>query len=290
MHVSATAPPSDAIAEIEQHARAGAVAASPWIEGLGRFGYVAKGVVYLTVGVLAVQAALGRGGETTDQPGALAHIAEVPYGRVLLVVMTVGLVGYAIWKAVQGLLDTDRKGTDAQGLLARVTSVGVCGLYLGLAYSAFRIALGDGGVKGSSQQTRDWTAWLMGQSFGVWLVGLVGLLVIGNGLLQLYRAVAADPCTALDCREIGPESRTWIRRLGRAGYVARGIAFLTIGGLLEAAATYRDPSEAQGLDGALATLAGQPFGPYLLGLVAVGLAAYGVFALVEARHRRMVIC
>src|SRR5690242_8518745 len=98
MHVSAAAPSPGAIAEIEQKARAGAIAASPWIEGLGRFGYVAKGVVYLIVGLLAVQTALGRGGEPTDQRGALAHIAQAPFGQVLLVVMTVGLIGYAIWK------------------------------------------------------------------------------------------------------------------------------------------------------------------------------------------------
>src|SRR4051795_2140533 len=112
MHAQATTPSSGTVAEIEQQARAGAAAASPWIEGLGRFGYAAKGTVYLIVGGLALQAALGDGGTTTDQPGALAHIASAPFGRALLVVMVVGLVGYAIWKVVHAFLDTHHRGSD----------------------------------------------------------------------------------------------------------------------------------------------------------------------------------
>jgi hypothetical protein len=289
MQAPAATRPAEPVDEIERVAREGAVAASPWIEGLGRFGYAAKGMVYLIVGTLAVQAALGRGGTTTDQRGALAHIASAPFGRSLLVVMAVGLVGYALWKVVVGLLDTEWHGSDMKGIGIRAISIGVGSIYAGLAYSALRIAMGDGNVRGSSQQTQDWTAWLMDQAFGTWLVVLVGLVVIGNGLFQLCRAVKSDLCKELDCGEMGPDGRTWVERIGRAGYGARGVAFLTIGALLIVAALHRNPSEAQGLDGALATLASQPFGPYLLGLVAIGLAAYGIFALVEARYRRMVI-
>jgi len=199
--------------------------------------------------------------------------------------MVVGLLGYALWKVAVCVLDVDHKGSDAKGLLSRSVNLGVAGVYAGLAYSALRIAMGDGGVQGSTEKTQDWTAWLLSQPFGPWLVGLVGLLVIGNGLFQLWRALRSDICKELNCGG----SRTTVERLGRAGYAARGVAFLTIGGLLIVAATYRDPSQAQGLDGALATLASQPFGPYLLGLVAAGLAAFGIFALIEARYRRMVI-
>jgi hypothetical protein len=289
MHAPAATPGHGAIDEIEQQAHEGVVAASPWIEGLGRFGYAAKGVVYLIVGWLAVQSALGQGGTTTDQRGALAHVAAAPFGRSLLVVLAVGLVGYALWKIVLGILDTERKGTEWKGLLTRAVQVGVGLIYLGLAYSAIRIAMGDGNVQGSSQQTQDWTARLMDQSFGTWLVIAAGLLVVGNGLFQLYRAVKADLCAELDCGDLSSEQRTWVERIGRAGYGARGIAFLTIGALLTLAAWHRNPSEAQGLDGALATLASQPFGLYLLGLVSAGLAAYGIFALIEARYRIMVV-
>jgi hypothetical protein len=289
MHAPAATPAADTIGEIQQHARAGAVAASPWIEGLGRFGYAAKGTVYLIVGGLAVEAALGQGGATTDQRGALAQIAAAPFGASLLVVMVVGLVGYALWKVALGLLDAEHHGSDPKGLAARAVSLLVGGVYAGLAYSALRIAMGDGGGKGSTQQTQDWTAWLLGQPLGPWLVGLVGLVVAGNGLLQFRRAFFTDICDEMDAGSISPSSQTAVKRLGMAGYAARGVAFLTIGGLLVVAATHRNPSEAQGLDGALATLASQPFGPYVLAIVAAGLAAYGIFALMEARYRRMVI-
>jgi len=290
MHAPVATPDHQFGGEIERQARGGAVAASPWIEGLGRFGYAAKGLVYLIVGGLAVQAALGEeGGATTDQSGALSHIASAPFGRSLLVVMAVGLVGYALWKMALGILDTEHKGTEWKGLLARAVSVGVGFIYLGLAYSAMRIAMGVGNVQGSSQQTQDWTAWLMSQPFGIWLVILAGLLVIGNGLFQFYRAVKMDLCEDLDCGAMRGDQQTWVERIGRAGYAARGVAFMTIGGLLVAAARHHNPSEAQGLGGALATLASQPFGPYILLLVAAGLAAYGFYALVEARYRRMVV-
>jgi hypothetical protein len=289
MHATAPSPTAQAAEEIAQEAKDGARAASPWIEGLGRFGYAAKGVVYLIVGALAIQAALGQGGTTTDNQGALAHIASAPFGRSILVILTVGLIGYAIWRLVQGLLDTEHKGTDLAGLATRAMFAGVSIIYVGLAYSAMRLVLGAEAPAGSTRETQDWTAWLMGQPFGSWLVALGGLLVIGNGLMQLYRAFAGDLCKPLDCSAMSATQKEWIERIGRAGYAARGIAFATIGTLLIFAAMHSNPAEAQGLDGALATLAAQRYGSSLLGLVAAGLAAYGIFALVEARHRRMVI-
>lgn len=289
MQASAPGPLSETLNAVGGHARRGASEASPWIEGLGRFGYAAKGVVYLIIGGLAMQAALGAGGQTTDQKGALARISEAPFGQSLLVVLAVGLLGYAIWQAVRAVLDTENKGTDVKGLLGRAIYGGVAVVYAGLAFTAFRLAMGGGGSEGSTQQTQDWTAWLMGHTLGAVLVGLIGAAVVGNGLYQLYRAFKADLTDDLKLGEMSPSQAEWVTRIGRAGYAARGIAFVMIGGFLVAAAVYHDPGQAQGLDGALATLASQPFGPYLLGLVAAGLAAYGLFALVEARYRRMVI-
>ena len=130
----------------------------------------------------------------------------------------------------------------------------------------------------------------MGQPFGPGWSGWSARASWSNGLFQFYRAFKSDLTDDLSLTDVGAEHREWITPIGRAGYAARGVAFSMIGGFLIAAAIHHNPGEAQGLDGALATLAGQPFGPYLLGLVAAGLAAYGVFALVEARYRRMVIC
>jgi hypothetical protein len=290
VHASATRPPAGALDQVEEQVKESVAEASPWIEGLGRFGYAAKGVVYLIIGGLAVQAALGYGGRTTDQQGAMSRIAEAPFGRSLLVVLAVGLIGYALWQVVRAALDTDHQGTDAKGLLWRAIHAGVAVIYVGLAWSAIRMAMGGSGGQGGTETTQGWTAWLMSQPLGPWLVGAVGAGVVANGLFQFYQASRSDLTDDMNLTDVGAAHRRWITRIGRAGYAARGVAFVMIGGFLVAAAIHANPGEAQGLEGALTTLASQPFGPYLLGLVAAGLAAWGVFALVEARYRRMVIC
>lgn len=268
---------------------AGARAAGPGIELLGRLGYAAKGAVYLIIGVLAVQAAMGDGGQTTDQSGALGHIAQMPFGKVMLGVLIVGLLGYALWRAVQGLMDTENEGSEPKGLFKRAMYVGIGGIYVGLALSAIQLLMGAGSGSGSTEKTQGWTAWLMSQPFGDWLVGLVGLAVAANGIAQFYRAFKSNLTEDLHLTDVGARHADLVTKIGRAGYAARGVAFLMIGGFLVGAAIHHNPGEAQGLDGILATLAAQPFGPYLLGLVAAGLAAYGLFALVEARYRRMVM-
>ena len=290
MHAPAAFPGKSSLDEIGEHLGDGARATSPGIELLGRLGYAAKGAVYILIGTLAVQAAMGeQGGQTTDQTGALTHIASMPFGKVLLGLLIVGLLGYALWRVVQAVMDTEDKGTDWKGILARCLYVGVGVIYFGLALSAIQLLLGNGGGAGSSEKTQGWTAWLMAQPFGVWLVGLVGVAVFANGIAQLYKAWKSNLTEDLHLTDVGAQHADLVTKIGRAGYSARGVAFMMIGGFLVGAAMHHNPSEAQGLDGILATLAAQPFGPYLLGAVALGLAAYGAFALVEARYRRMMI-
>jgi hypothetical protein len=290
MHAPASRQSSDTLEELGAQAREGARSASPWIEGLGRFGYAAKGIVYLIVGGLALQAALGQGGQVTDQKGALTQIATYPFGKILLASLFVGLLGYALWRAAQGIFDTENHGSEPKGLALRALEGGVAIIYVGLAISALRIAMGASSGASSTEQTQGWTAWLMDHPFGIWLVGLGGAAVVVNGIVQILRAFSDKLTEKLDQHEMTPGQVTWVTRIGRAGYAARGIAFITIGGLLIGAAMHHNPGEAQGLDGALASLASQPFGPYLLILVTAGLAAYGIFALIEARYRRMVLC
>lgn len=290
MHAPAAAPPQSSLDNLGDRVGDGARAARPGIELLGRFGYVAKGAVYILVGTLAVQAALGQeGGQTTDQTGALTKIASLPFGKVLLGLLVIGLLGYALWRVVQGALDTEHKGDEMKGLLARAVYVGIGVIYASLAFSALKLLMGNGASAGGNETTQGWTAWLMGHPFGIWLVALAGVAVFVNGILQLYKAWKSNLTEDLHLTDVGAEHADLVTKIGRAGYSARGVAFMMIGGFLIGAALHNNPSEAQGLDGILATLAAQPFGPYLLGAVAAGLAAYGVFAIVEARYRRMVI-
>lgn len=276
-----------------ERARAGvhhaARRASPGIEALGRAGYAALGVVYALVGVLAVRAAAGAGGATTDTHGALGQIIAAPFGRVLLALVALGLVGYALWRFVQATLDTEGKGTGPGGLAGRVGFVVTGVVYLGLAASAARLVANRGGGGNGDATAQDWTARFMAAPFGRWLVGFAGVVVVGLGLFQFYRAYRADFRDVLRRDALGGTVERVVVTLGRAGYAARGVAFVVIGVLLVVAARQDRPQDARGLGGALATLAAQPFGPWLLGVVAAGLFAYGLFLLALARYRRIVI-
>ncbi len=267
-------------------ASSGDVAA--WVKGLARFGYAAKGVVYAIIGVLAAQAAFrgGSSGQTTGQSGALQTIVNQPFGRILLGLVAVGLVGYAIWRLVQAIMDPEQEGTDGEGIVKRI-GYAISGLvYLGLAFTSFQIIRGTGGGGGGS--TQDFTARLMSQPFGQWLVGIVGVIIISIGFFQLYKGFAAKFRDDLKLSEMGDAEETWATRAGRIGLAARGVVYGVIGGLLIQAAVQANPQQAGGLGEALSTLARQPYGPWILGLVALGLVAYGAYAaLVLARFRKI---
>ena len=267
-------------------ASSGEVAA--WVKGLARFGYAAKGVVYAIIGVLAAQTAFrgGSSGQTTGQSGALQTIASQPFGRIMLGLVAVGLIGYALWRLVQAIMDPEREGSDGEGIVKRL-GYGISGLtYAGLAFSAFRIIQGTGGGGGSNAQ--GFTARLMSQPFGQWLVGIVGVIIIGVGFFQIYKGAAAKFREDLKLSEMGSAEETWATRAGRIGLTARGVVYGVIGALLIQAALQANPQQAGGLGKALQTLAQQPYGPWLLGGVALGLIAYGAYAaLVLARFRKI---
>ena len=270
----------------ERRVQGAARKASPWIERLARAGYVAYGVVYALVGVLAVQAALGGGvGKTASQEGALRQVLLAPFGRVLLGMIVIGLLAYAGWRLIQGILDPEDEGRDAKGIAKRVDHV-LNGLFhAALAFSAAGLALGSGTGGGGSPD--DWTARLLAQPFGRWLAVIAGAVVVGAGLYQFYKAYIADFRDELKLGAMSARTKAWTTRSGRLGFAARGVVFGVVGVFLIQAALQTDPDEARGLGGALETLARQPFGPHLLGAVALGLVAYGVFMFVVARYRRI---
>lgn len=261
-------------------------ASNSLIEKLARAGYAVKGVVYALVGVLAVRAAFGAGGQTTGTEGAISSIAGEPFGEVLLWLIAIGLVGYSLWRFVQAVGDPDHKGSDAEGIIKRLGYAGSGVLYGLLAYSTFQILLGNGGGS-SGGNASDWTATLMEQPFGVWLVGLAGVGAIALGIRQAYKGYQADFFDKFKTGAMGASERTWTRRTGQFGLIARGVVFGVIGVFLIRAALQTDPSEARGLGGALDALAAQSYGPYLLAAVALGLIAYGAYCLLNARYRQI---
>ena len=264
-------------------------AARPWIERLARFGYAAKGVVYVLVGSLAALGAF-RGGEgPTDSRGALTQVVRQPYGRVMLSVVAVGLAGYALWRIVQALRDTEDKGTEWKGLAIRFGYACIGVVYAGLGYSAVRLILGHGAGKSSDQSSKEWTAVFFTLPLGRLLVGLAGLCVIGFGLYQCYKAFTAKFRKKWKRHEMSERERSLAIRAGQVGLVSRGVVFGIIGAFLIQAALRARAEEARGISGALRAIEGQPYGPYVLAAVALGLVAYGLYMFVEARYRRMII-
>lgn len=259
-----------------------------FFEGFARFGYAAKGVVYVVIGALATMAALRLGGATTGMGGALETIVGQPYGKILLAVVAVGLVGYVTWRFLQAFLDVDRKGSDVKGLSVRAFYTASGLIYASLALGAVKLVLGSGGGGGGEAQA-DWTAKLMSQPFGRWLVAAAGGAVIGVGIYQAYQAITAKFRKRLESSEMSDLQDAWATLIGRIGFAARAVVFGMIGGFLIQAALKTNPQEARGLAGALRSLEEQPFGPWLLGAVGAGLAAFGLFQFVMARYRRITV-
>ncbi|HBL09868.1 MAG TPA: hypothetical protein DD379_00175 [Cyanobacteria bacterium UBA11162] len=256
-----------------------------WIERLARFGYTAKGIVYVIVGWLAVQAAFGQGGKTTDTKGALGAIAQQPFGKFLLGLMAFGLMGYVIWRFVQALRDPEHRGNDPDDIVRRI-GYGISGLiYASLAITAIRLMMGAGTGSGNFQQT--WTARLLSQPFGQWLVGLIGSIIIGYGFYQFYRAYKAKFRKQMKLQEMSRTEANLATQTGRFGITARGIVFIIIGFFVIQAARHYNPSEVRGMDGALQALVQQPYGPWLLGIVAFGLIAYGIHMFIQAQYQRI---
>lgn len=272
--------------EAKQAARSAAT--GKWMSRLARSGYAVKGLVYLIIGGLAVQLAAGLGGKATDQKGALQTIAEQPFGKFLLAVVTIGLAGFALWCFIQASFDTEGKGSDAKGIAGRIGYAVVGVSYALLALGAFQLVMGSGnGGKNSTTSTQDWTALLLKQPFGVALVVLLGLVVIGVAFYVFYKAYSAQFRRRLNLATLNAQLTKLVVFLGRFGYAASGVVLGIIGIFLIVAALEHNPSKAEGLDAVLKTLLHQPFGPVLLGIVALGLVAYGVYSFVEARYRRV---
>ncbi|HIK16304.1 MAG TPA: DUF1206 domain-containing protein [Leptolyngbyaceae cyanobacterium M33_DOE_097] len=247
-------------------------------------------LVYFVVGLLAAQAAFTSGGKTTDTSGALQEIITQPFGKFLLSIVAIGLIGYTCWRFVQTVLDPEHRHEDegAKAIGRRFGYAFSTFAYGGLTLTALSLIFGWGSGGGDGgNSTQDWTARILAQPFGQWLVGLGGVATIGVGAFYLYQALKAKFMHTLKQREMSAVERKWAKRAGQLGIAARGIVFGVIGIFFIVAAWKSDAREVKGLGGALAALAQQPYGSWLLGLVALGLIAYSIYSLVEARYRQL---
>jgi hypothetical protein len=247
------------------------------VERLARVGYGAKGVVYILIGGLAFAAAIGVGGSTTDSTGAMAAISGSTAGSVVLGLIAIGLFGYVVWGLVRALKNPERDGAAKRAFHA-VTAV----VYTILGLAAVRLALNGGDTQGSGRNADRWSATLMQQPLGHWLLGIVGAGIALFGLQQLVKAWRIDLDDQLALGSMSAAARPWAVRAGRLGLAARGVVFAIIGGHVVLAAVRSDPSEARGIREVLDMLEQTP---WLLAVVALGLATYGIYNLVRARYR-----
>ena len=276
----------DAGKQVKDEVKQAVREASPWVVRLGRLGFAAIGVVYILIGILAAQAAISARRARVGTRGALQYIVELPLGQFLLIAVAIGLLCHALWRFTEALMDTDDKGSDAKGFAIRGGFAGIGLLYLGLAFSAVKIVLGARNASGI--WAKSWTAWLLAQPFGQWLVALGGAMVIIAGIYFFYQTYSTKFRETLLLREMSGAQEKWGTRFGRFGFAARGVVFCIIGIFLVFAAWYSDAGETRDFGGALRVVERQIFGAWLLGFVAIGLFSYGIFMLFLARFRRMV--
>ena len=258
--------------------RAGALT-DDWAETLGRFGYAAKGTVYLIIGYLAARAAFGAGGGVEGSEGVLTLVLRQPFGAVLLGVLALGLAAYTAWRFVQAIADPEARSNESRAF-RRIYCFASGVLHAGLVVSAAKL-LGFLREGGGSSSVNSFVG-----DFGGWPVYLVSAVILGVGVRQLYRAYTVDFTDKLSLHEMPSEARPWFVRATRWALTARGVVFGTIALLFFVQANRSLTTEsAPGLEDAMRTLAAQPFGAWIFGFLALGLGFYGVFQLAKAYYR-----
>ncbi|MEU0373228.1 DUF1206 domain-containing protein [Streptomyces sp. NPDC006283] len=272
---------------VHGRAQARRAANSPVVDTAARWGFAARGVIYLLVGVLALHIAFGGTGRQADRGGALAELAEQPFGAVLLWALGLGLVGMALWRLSEAVFGAS--GPDGHKTGKRLLSAGRCLFYGFVAYSVLAFAAGDRGSGGGSsdQQSRDLTARALEAPGGQWIVGLAGVGAAVAGIWVAVRAALRKYRKHLKQSGMPHRARRFVDVTGVGGGVARGALFAAIGVFVVRAAISYEPDRAKGFDDTLRSFADTPAGPWLLVLVAAGLVLFGVFSFAMARWRRV---
>jgi hypothetical protein len=257
---------------------------SRWIERTARVGLAARGLVYVLIGILALQIAFVDRAERADQQGAFQTLAQNGFGKLVLWLVILGFVGYGLWQASEAVWGHRAERDERKRTANRAESAIKAMIYLVLAVVASRVVTGS---SKSGQGGEHVTAKLLQLPGGQVLVGLAGVAIVAAAVLLTWRGLRTKFEEHLDLSELGPRARSAVINLGKVGYVARGIVFALVGILVVAAAVTYDPDKARGMDAALRQVAARPYGPWLLGLMALGLMCFGVYSFAESRYRRL---
>lgn len=273
---------STASAKVERASRQ----VAPGLEALARFGYASKGVVYGTVGVLALGLALGNGGTTTDSKGALLRLQDLPAGSVLLWLLVVGLVSYGLWQLLRAILDPEHQGTQVKGVVKRLGYLISGAVYLALAVFSARVAA-QGSAPHDQNSESQAASQVLQLPGGQLLLALVGAALLAVAAHQLYSAYGAKFMKRMSFTDQGARYQETLKRIGQLGIAARGV-LLSIVGIFLLVAAWRDrASVVIGTSEAMSWLREQPAGQFLLGAAALGTLCYGVWCVIQALYRRI---
>ncbi len=256
--------------------------ASPAAKALARMGLVARGVIYILIGWLAIEVAIGRSTLRPSQEGALHLLAGTSYGLVTLWLLGIGFAGYALWRLSEAAFGVTGTG---RGAGPRLKSLVRAIVYAFLSALTFEVIAGS--ARNESRKQRDLTATVMHHAGGRWLVGVVGLAIVIVGLTLMAEGIRRTFMKYLRSREMSPRTRRVVEKLGMIGTTARGLVFAIVGVLIIDAAVTFDPKKSGGLDKALLALRHQALGQFLLLMVALGVLIFGIYGLCEARWRRV---
>ena len=254
---------------------------SPLMEALTRIGYGTRGLIYIIMGLLAVQVALGKGGALASPLGAIAKIGKQPGGMALLWVVLLGLISYSLWGVVRAVFDPLHKGNDMKGLIARAGFLVSAFGYAILILPTYGYITGKS-LASSGSQSQKMITTIMAMPWGRWAIGIIGLAALAAGLYQIYLGFKAGFDRQFETYALTPEQVKLATDVGRFGTAARGVVLTLVGGLIVLAAYRANPSQPIGMDAALATLLHQPYGIWLLGIVAIGLIAFGCYSMLSA--------
>lgn len=261
-------------------------ASSPLMELLTRIGYGTRGLIYVTIGILAVDVAVGKGGALASPQGAIAAIGKQPAGLIFLWLVLLGLISYALWGVVRAVYDPLHKGHDTKGLLARFGFLASAFGYAILVWPTYGYITGASKTA-SGSGTQKFIASIMAMPWGRWAIGILGLAVLAGGLYQIYLGFKADFDRQFQTYALTRDEVKVTTDIGRFGTSARGVVFSVVGGLIALAAYQANPSQPVGMDTALATLMHQPYGIWILGIVALGLIAFGFYSMLGALWFRL---
>jgi Domain of Unknown Function (DUF1206) len=254
------------------------------LEMVARAGLIAYGLVHLLIGWLAVQIAWSASdSKNADTSGALKTLVSQPFGKILLWLVAVGLVALALWQASEAIWGY-RNRDGAERARKQLASGASAVIYAALGISAASVALGS--RSSSSQSQKQATSGVLAWPAGRVIVVVAGLIIIGVGVAHVVKGVKKSFAEEIDTSSMSPAARKGVAQLGQIGYIAKGVALGLVGGLLSYATLTFDRQK-QGLDGAMQTILAQPFGKFLLTAAALGFVAFGVFAMLQSRYRRM---